>query len=293
MSRRCVVRNRILALLIPAALVALLLAAPRTIQADEWHKTYTVSGKATVHVETNDGAVRVSTWDGKQIEARVETIGWKIDDSEVRIIEHQSGDRLDLEARVPHMHWNIGVSRHSLRIELKIPRESDLNVRTGDGSVETENNVGALDIHTSDGHITVSRAKGDLRLSTGDGRIEAMGLDGRLDASSGDGRIQIEGRFDSLNLKTNDGGIDARVLTGSKMSSSWSVRTGDGSVTLRLPENFQADLEAHTGDGRITMDFPILASGTFGRSELRGKLNGGGPALIVHTGDGSIRIQKY
>jgi hypothetical protein len=287
------VRNRILALLFPAAISALVFAAPRPAQADEWHKTYTVSGKATIHVETNDGAVRVSTWDGKQIEARVETIGWKIADNEVRIIERQNGDRLDLEARVPNMHWSFGVSRHSLRIELRIPREADLNVRTGDGSVETENNTGAVDIHTSDGHITVSRAKGDVRLSTGDGRIEATGLDGRLDANSGDGRIQIEGRLDSLNLKTNDGSIDARVLAGSKMSSSWTVRTGDGSVTLRLPDNFQADLEAHTGDGRISMDFPILASGTFGRSELRGKLNGGGPALIVHTGDGSIHILKF
>ena len=58
---------RSFAFLVPVAFTAMLVAA-RTAQADEWHKTYTVSGKATVHVETNDGAVRVSTWDGKQIE---------------------------------------------------------------------------------------------------------------------------------------------------------------------------------------------------------------------------------
>src|ERR1043166_6035748 len=138
-------RNRSFALLVLLVFTAMLVAA-RTAQADEWHKTYTVSGKATVHVETNDGAVRVSTWDGKQIEARVETIGWKIDNSEVRIIERQSGARWDLEARVPNTHWNLGVSRRSLRIELKIPREADLSVRTGDGSVETGNNAGAVDI---------------------------------------------------------------------------------------------------------------------------------------------------
>jgi DUF4097 and DUF4098 domain-containing protein YvlB len=287
------VRNRSFVFFFPAALVAILLAAPRTAQADEWHKTYTVSGKAAVHIETNDGAVRVSTWDGKQIEARVETIGWKIDDSEVRIVERQSGDRLELAARVPNMNWNFGFNRRELRIELRIPREADLSVRTGDGNVATDNNIGAIDIHTGDGHIRVTRAQGDIRLSTGDGNIEATSLDGQLDASSGDGSIRVEGRLDSLNLKTHDGAIDARVLKGSRISTGWSARSGDGDVTLRLPENFQADLDAHTGDGRISVDFPIAASRKAGGSELRSKLNGGGHPLTARTGDGSIHILKY
>jgi Putative adhesin len=292
-SWRCIVDDRLIPVSVLAALTVFLLANPRTAQADEWHKAYTVSGKPTVHVETNDGAVRVSTWDGKQIEVRVETVGWKIDDSEVRIIERQSGDRLDFEARVPRFNWNSAFNRHSLRIELRIPREADLNVHTGDGSVETGNNIGLVDIHTGDGHISVRGAKGDIRLSTGDGHIEATSLDGRLDASSGDGRIEVEGRLDSMNLKTNDGTIDARILRGSRMATSWSVRSGDGAVTLRLPADFQADLDAHTGDGRITTEFPITASGKISRAEIRGKLNGGGQALTARTGDGSINILKY
>ena len=284
-------RNHSLAFLVPVALTTMLVAA-RIAQADDWHKTYTVSGKATVHVETNDGAVRVSTWDGKQIEARVETVGWKID-SEVRIIERQTGDRLDLEARVPNSNGIFGGGRRSLRIELRIPREADINVHTGDGSVETGNNIGAVDIQTGDGQIIVSGAKGNIRLSTGDGQIQAKGLDGQLTASTGDGQIQVEGRLDSMNLKTNDGSIDARLAKGSRISSSWSVRTGDGSVTLRLPENFQADLDAHTGDGHIKVDFPIVRTGKTGESQLRGKINGGGSLLTVGTGDGSIDILKY
>jgi DUF4097 and DUF4098 domain-containing protein YvlB len=208
------------------------------------------------------------------------------------VSSRDSGDRLDLEARVPSTHWNNAFSRRSLRIELRVPVETDLNIRTGDGSVEADNNVGLTDIHTGDGHIRVSRAKGDIRLSTGDGHIEAIGLDGRLDASSGDGHIVIEGRLDSLNLKTNDGAIDAHVLKGSRISTSWNIRTGDGNVLLRLPEDFQADLDARTGDGRISTDFPVAASGKTGRSDIRGKLNGVGLPLTARTGDGSIRILK-
>jgi putative adhesin len=287
-------RYRSFVLVMPAMLMAVVLVKPGSALADEWHRTYTVSGKSTVHIETNDGAVRVSTWEGKQIEARVETTGWRIDDGEVRIIERQTGDRLDLEARVPNSTWNWnGYRNRSLRIELRIPRESDLNIRTGDGSVETDDNVGSVDIHTGDGHIKVYRARGAIRLSTGDGHIEATGLDGRLEATTGDGHIQIEGRLDALNLETNDGTIDARVLRGSRMSSSWNIRTGDGNVTLRLPEDFQADLEMHTGDGRIQTDFPIVASGRLGRSDIHGKLNGGGLSLTARTGNGSIHVLKY
>jgi DUF4097 and DUF4098 domain-containing protein YvlB len=287
-----VVRDRSFGYLIPATVMAILLLAAGTAQAEEWHKTYTVSGKPTVHVETNDGEIRISAWEGKQIEARIETVGWRINDSEVRVIEHQTGDRLDLEARVPNLHWNLNFSRRSLHIELRVPREADLNIRTADGSVETDNNVGVVNIRTGDGSIRASRVKGDIRLSTGDGRIDATGLDGRLDATSGDGHIQIEGRLDSLNLQTSDGSIDARLLRGSRMSNGWNIRTGDGNLTLQLPEGFQADIDLHTGDGRINMDYPVVSSGKASASELRGRLNGGGPLLTAHTGDGSIHILK-
>jgi hypothetical protein len=112
--------------------------------------------------------VRISTWDGKQIEARVETIGWKIDNSEVRIIESQNGDRADLEARVPRMNWNSVLHCRELRIELRMPREADLFVHTGYGSVETGNHIGAVDIRTGDGHIKIRGARRNIRLLTGD-----------------------------------------------------------------------------------------------------------------------------
>ncbi|HUJ20287.1 MAG TPA: hypothetical protein VLX58_02140, partial [Bryobacteraceae bacterium] len=62
--------------------------------------------------------------------------------------------------------------------------------------------------------------------------------------------------------------------------------------TVRLPQNFAADLDAHTGDGKITVDFPLTTSGSISTSELRGKINGGGQTLAIHTGDGPIRVER-
>jgi DUF4097 and DUF4098 domain-containing protein YvlB len=242
--------------------------------ADDWSKKFVVSGRPDLRVDANDGAVTIRTWDRKEIEARVTTIGWRLGPGEVTVTDHQTGDRVELEVRIPHRNFSVNFSRRTVRVELQVPRD----LRS--------------DIHTGDGSITVDGLHGETRLSTGDGHIEADRLDGTLDAKTGDGRVRARGRFDLLNLHTGDGSIEADIESGSKMSSEWTVRTGDGHVTLRLPSNFSADLDVHTGDGHIQSDLPVTVSGFKHEHELRGKLNAGGPPLVVHTNDGSIRLER-
>jgi hypothetical protein len=45
---------------------------------------------------------------------------------------------------------------------------------------------------------------------------------------------------------------------------------------------------------RVRLFFAIRLgiAGKVSKSKVRGQLNGGGPALILHTGDGSIRIAR-
>lgn len=283
--------------------------APKT-QAEEWTKSYTTAGRPTVRVQADDASVRVSTGGGNQVDFRVEYEGYKLD-NDLRISPRQEDDKVEIDVRT-RGHWCIfcmGI-HHRLRVQVTMPKDGNLqvetgdgsvdvspvngsvNVHTGDGSVKANGLTGNIDLHTNDGSITVDTLKGDMRLHTGDGHIEARNLDGKVDADSGDGHIQIEGRFELLRVKTGDGSVDARVNSGSKMATNWSIRTGDGSVDLALPTDFQANIDASTGDGHISMGLPITMEGTMGRSEVHGKLNGGGQAFIIHTGDGSIRLSK-
>jgi putative adhesin len=288
----------------------LLAASAVAARAEEITKPFTVSGRANVRVETNDGSIRVSTGDSKQVEFRVEYQGYELGKN-LHIDAHQNGDKVELIARVTG-HWGFswGHNSHGLHIEVRMPRDADLDVHSGDGSVQAEaingtvkvytgdgsvkaNSLnGNIDLHTNDGSITVNALKGDIRLHTGDGSIEAHDLDGKVDADSGDGHIRIAGRFDALNVKTGDGSVDTRVQAGSKMASSWSIRTGDGSVDLVLPSDFQTNIDASTGDGHISLGIPVTVEGTFSNSQIHGKMNGGGQPLTIHTGDGSIRLSK-
>jgi len=70
------------------------------------------------------------------------------------------------------------------------------------------------------------------------------------------------------------------------------VHTGDGSVDFALPGDLQADIDASTRDGHISMGIPVTVDGTFSKSQIHGKMNGGGQALSISTGDGSIRLSK-
>jgi DUF4097 and DUF4098 domain-containing protein YvlB len=241
--------------------------------ADDWSKRFQISGRADLRVNANDGAVTIRAWDRKEIEARVTTVNWRIP-SDVEVIDRQSGDRVELEVRMPRHDFGFNFSRRSVQVELRVPRDLRSDIRTGDGS------------------ILVQDLRGETRLSTGDGRIEASALDGTLDAQTGDGRIRVNGRFDLLRLHTGDGSIEAEVDKGSRMTSEWNIRTGDGHVTLRLPDTLSAELDVHTGDGRIQSDLPVTVSGYRNEHELRGKLNAGGPPLIVRTEDGSVRLER-
>jgi len=278
-------------LLVLAAAAFLAAAVPAS--ADEWTKTFDLTGRPSVRIDTNDGGVRVLTGGGyKQVAVRVEYNGYQ-PDRDFTINTRQNGNRVEVNARLRE-HWCVFCfnASHSFKIEVRMPADAELQVETGDGGVDVEPINGNVDIHTGDGHIRLEGAKGEIRLRTGDGHIETYRLDGQLDASSGDGHIRAEGRFDRLNVNTGDGGVEVRALPGSKLSSGWTIHTGDGSVALSLPDNLQANINAHTNDGHITLGIPLQVERHFSRSSIRGKLNGGGESLSISTGDGSIRLNR-
>jgi hypothetical protein len=283
---------------------------PPRAQAEDWTKSYTISGRAQVKVDTNDGAVQIYTGDTKQVDFRVLYDGYEMNKT-LHVDSRQDGDSVQINARV-NGHWGFswGNNHRNIRIEVHMPKDADLQIDTGDGSVTTQSVNGKVKIHTGDGSvraqevsgdvdidtgdgsITVDGAKGEIRLRTGDGHIDARNLDGKVDALSGDGHIKLDGRLDALSVKTGDGSIDARLQPGSKVNSSWSVRTGDGSVDIVLPADLQANIDASTNDGHISLGIPVTVEGTFSNSQIHGKMNGGGQPLVIHTGDGSIRLSK-
>jgi hypothetical protein len=271
---------------------ALALGLAGVASAEELTKTFPVNGRPRVQVETDDGGVRISTGDIKQVEVRVVYSGYRLD-HDLSVNMSQNGDAVEVSART-HGSWGFhwGSNHESLRVEIHMPKDADLTVRSQDGSIVVDSISGNVDLTAGDGGITAQGLKGSCRFHTGDGHIEARGLDGQVDATSGDGHINVEGRFDSLHLRSGDGHVTARADAGSRVNSGWTINTGDGSVDLEIPGDLQANVEASTHDGHISMGLPLTVEGSFSSSRIQGKLNGGGQTLSIHTGDGSIHLNK-
>jgi DUF4097 and DUF4098 domain-containing protein YvlB len=262
-------------LVVRASLAILALSvAVASARAEEWSKTYNISGRPDLRIETSDANIRVTAWDQNTIEAKVITTHYKIGEGGIRVDERQTGDSVEIEVHYPHHNFNIGWESHRVDIIVQMPREGRVNLRTGDGKIE------------------LGGVKGEMDLHTGDGSINLDSVDGKLHATTGDGPIQASGRFDELGLKTGDGHVDVRAKNGSSLAAGWRLETGDGSVSLEVPGDLSADVDLHTSDGHIDLDMPVTTEGKIRQNEIHGKLNGGGSLLTIHTGDGSIHLRK-
>src|SRR6266571_1603343 len=153
-------------------------------RADEWSKTYQLSGRAELRVETSDANIRVTTWDQNTIEAKVTTSRYKIGEGGIRVDQRQTGDSVEIEVRYPHHNFNFEWGQHKVDIIVQMPREGRVNLRTGDGKID------------------IAGLKGEMDLHSGDGSENLESVDGKLHASTGDGHITANGRFDELELKT-------------------------------------------------------------------------------------------
>ena len=259
-----------LSLVILAASVLAVLPA----HADEWSKTYNVTGKPELRIETSDANIRVTTWHQNTIEAKVIPARYKIGEGGIRVEEHQTGDSVEIDVRYPHHNFNVEWGQHKVDIIVQMPREGRVNLRTGDGKID------------------IAGLKGEMDLHSGDGSENLEGVDGKLHASTGDGHISAHGRFDELELKTGDGHVEVRATAGSTLAAGWRLETGDGNVSLEIPSELSADVSLHTSDGHIDLDMPIVTEGKIRQNEVHGKLNGGGSLLTIRTGDGSIHLRK-
>ena len=253
--------------------VSTLSAAAR---ADDWSKTYDLSGKPDLRVEARDANIHIEAWDQNKIEARVTTRGWHIGSGQLEIVESQQGSAVSIELREPHRtHFSVGMESRHTELEIRMPRSAKVNLRSADGNVTTKG------------------LEGEFDFTTGDGRLELEDMDGSLRAHTSDGSVRVSGRFDALELRTSDGRAEVEARPGSQLQSPWEVSSSDGSVNLKVPADLAADVELHTSDGRISTDIPIVVEGSFSSHDLHGKMNGGGNRLTVHTSDGSITLDKF
>jgi DUF4097 and DUF4098 domain-containing protein YvlB len=277
--------------------------------AEDYVKSYAVAGPAKVRVKVDDSRVRVITSDSNQVEFRVTSAGFCAicAGGKLQVDSQQNGNEVQLTVQ---QGTRLALLLNTQRqfTEIRMPKNADLELTTSNGRVELAELNGSIRVRTSDGSITASHLSGSIELRSNNGDIDARALTGTFNLHSGDGRItgaeldgkcegftrngaiHVTGRFDSLDVKSSDGAVAARAEAGSKMASAWNIATKNGRVDVDVPRDLQANLYASTDDGHISLGLPVAMQGDISRKIVHGAINGGGPLLSIHSGDGSIRL---
>ncbi len=259
-------KNRILSL----SLIFLILSTCSLIGSTftkEFRKAVDFPSDGDIFVKNRNGKIIVTSWEKEKIEVyaeveiknrsrrEIEDILEKID-----ISINKKGDRVHIETDLPEKsqnsiwNWIFGANNPVVvNYMIKVPRKSNLNLKSTNGRIEVENVIGRTN------------------LATTNGSIEAAQMGGILDAHTTNGSIRT-----TMIEFTRSDYID--------------IKTTNGSIRLTLPSNIKADVDASTVNGSISTDFPMTIQGKFIGKKLNGDINGGGGKIHLKTINGSISI---
>jgi hypothetical protein len=224
----------------------------------------------TIEVRGVHGDVRAVASTGPEVEVTATKRARRSDPEEVeiRVVEHADG--VTICSIYPP-------SRRSRRERENWcgPGESHNNTDDNDVRVEFTVKVPAgvrFTGATVNGDVLVESLKSDVSAGTVNGSID-VSTTGYAEAETVNGSIRA-----------------------SMKSATWPARldfhTVNGGITLELPDNASADIEAETVNGDVSTDFPLMVQGRFGPRRVTGKIGNGGPRLSLETVNGSIRLRR-
>lgn len=230
---------------------------------EDFHQTYPLAAGGRVSLENINGSVIISAWDRNEV--KVDAVKWAYTRerlSEAKIEVSANAGSIYIKTDYPDQNQTFTDDRYGRRenpatveYTLTVPRGARLD------SIELIN-----------GGIEISGVAGDVRASSINGRVQARGLTGEARLSTINGRL--EATFDRLDV-----------------SNPISLNSVNGSVSLTIPSDSNAELKASTVHGGINNDFGLpVRRGKYVGRDLAGRLGQGGPRIKLDNVNGSITI---
>jgi DUF4097 and DUF4098 domain-containing protein YvlB len=206
------------------------------------------------------------------------------------------------DVRLGRVSGNVRVVTHSGEIRVAAAgKGADLSTSGGDVRIEAVK--GDLRCVSYGGDVVAGDVHGDARLETAGGDIVLGSCTGSVIAKTGGGDIHLHGIRGSVRAETSGGSVGCQIVSPDLPAAGLSLATTGGDVTLALPADTRADVEIRVSgvdsDGDyIISEFPevtvVRKSGgrSYGVQTATGKLNGGGPRVLIRATSGTVRLKK-
>jgi hypothetical protein len=204
-----------------------------------------------------NGSVHISVWDQNQV--KVDALKRARDNERLKNIEIRVNARPETISIETHYRdegddWGHHVNPGSVEYTLTVPRTARLD-----------------EIKLINGALDVTDVNGEVRASCINGKLTARGLGGRA------------------KLETINGTLDAEF---NHLQNSVDLSSVNGSLSLTLPSDAKANIEASTVHGGIDNNFGLHANNHhWVGHDLRGELGGGGTEINLHNVNGAIELR--
>jgi hypothetical protein len=233
-------------------------------------KTLALSAVGAITLDAHNGSIQVRTWDRSEIEihVRIEASGTSADArrrfSETTVEIDSAPDRISIRSKLPGFdswswwswlgNWGDWDGSPAVHYTITAPRSARWTIRNHNAKAEIRDVNAALELDTHNGDIWVTNLGGSLE----------------------------------LNMHNGDAHIDFASFTHESR-----VTTHNGTVDLALPASSKFDFHSRGHNMRVDSDFPATGrSSDFGRHDVNGRVNGGGPELLLTSHNGGFRLRS-
>jgi hypothetical protein len=161
----------------------------------------------------------------------------------------------------------------SVKITVKVPR----NVRVG--------------AHSVNGGVSVRDVGMEVRASTVNGGVAVRNASGPVRATTVNGGVDVNTAAGPVTATTVNGNVDARMAS-LQGDDDMNFKTVNGSVSIYVPSQFDANFRFDTVSGSIDSDFPMTLTGRWGPRHASGRIGNGGRDIKASAVNGSIELRK-
>lgn len=246
-------------------------------------ETFETPGELLLTLKLPRGEVELETVDGEQATVELEAVNQseralqQIERSEITLRERGDGHELFVDADPEDFGFRRGrvtISwsgrRDSIRVRVRVPHGTDVNVTTGSADISARGRFGDIESKTASGDIRfeevardasikvaagdvkVDRVGGSLKVQSAAGDVAAGEVGGTVEVKTASGDVSVDEAGDSVSVQSASG--DVRVGAVSKGSVELKSLSGDLLVGIRRGSRVYMDIKTVTGDARSELD---------------------------------------
>jgi hypothetical protein len=202
-----------------------------------------------------NGGINVEGWDRNEILVRAKVATYARTEAAARDL----ADDVRLRTEGREIYADVPKTRHkewaSVSFEVFVPRQSNLALQTHNGG------------------IAIADVDGDISFDALNGGVSLINLSGNVTGETTNGGLEIE-------------------LAGSEWNGrGMDVETTNGGVEIMVPDDYSANLETGTVNGKVYVDFPVMVQGRLDRT-FSTELGRGGKTIRARTTNGGVEIRK-